>query len=203
MVSPAEQGNANAQLFLGYMYAGEGVPKTMPRQRDGLVWLPSRDLQGAAMVAAFPKTIQSHGRRAGTGRGVPQNDTKAARWFRMAAEQGLALGQTSLGYMYLTGRGVPKDVVEAVRLFRLAAEQGDATAQLKLGGMYALGLGVPKDDVQAYAWMNIGAAQTGDEKSGKVLEAIAEEMTASAITKAQSLSREYWEAYGPNRASSE
>ena len=37
----------------------------------------------------------------------------------------------------------------------------------------------------------------------KVLESIAEEMTASAITKAQNLSREYWEAYGPNRASSE
>ena len=51
--------------------------------------------------------------------------------------------------------------------------------------------------------MNIGAAQIGDGESGKLLEAIAEEMTASAITKAQSLSREYWEAYGPNRASSE
>ena len=37
----------------------------------------------------------------------------------------------------------------------------------------------------------------------KVLESIAEEMTASAITKAQNLSREYWEAYGPNRTSSE
>ena len=69
--------------------------------------------------------------------------------------------------------------------------------------MYALGKGVPKDDVQAYAWMNIGTAQIGDEESGKILEAIAEEMTASAITKAQNLSREYWEAYGPNRASSE
>ena len=51
--------------------------------------------------------------------------------------------------------------------------------------------------------MNIGAAQIGDEESGKILEAIAEEMTASAITKAQNLSREYWEAYGPNRVSSE
>ena len=68
--------------------------------------------------------------------------------------------------------------------------------------MYALGKGVPKDDVQAYAWVNIGAAQIGDEKS-EVLEIIAEEMTASAITKAQSLSREYWETYGPNRTSLE
>ena len=90
-----------------------------------------------------------------------------------------------------------------MRLFRHAAEQGNATAQFKLGGLYSLGLGVPRDDVQAYAWMKIGAAQIGDEKSGKLLEAFAKEMTASAITKAQSLSREYWEAYGPNRALSE
>ena len=85
----------------------------------------------------------------------------------------------------------------------MAAEQGYAHAQFNLGLMYALGQGVPKDYVQAYAWVNIGAAQIGDEKSGKALESIAEEMTASAITKAQSLSREYWEAYGPNRVSSE
>ena len=98
----------------------------------------------------------------------------------------------------------PKDVVEAARWFHLAAEQGIAKAQVNLGvHVWHLGKGVPKDDVQAYAWMNIGAAQIGDEESGKLLEAIAEEMTASAITKAQSLSREYWEAYGPNRASSE
>ena len=139
----------------------------------------------------------------GSGEDVPQDYTEAARWYRMAAEQGYAGAQANLGAMYFAGRGVPKDVVEAARLFRLAAEQGDATAQFKLGGLYSLGLGVPRDDVQAYAWMNIGAAQTGDEKSGKLLETFAKEMTASAITKAQNLSREYWEAYGPNRTSSE
>ena len=102
------------------------------------------------------------------------------------------------------GKASPKtDVVEAARLFRLAAEQGFAKAQYNLGLMYRLGKGVPKDDVQAYAWVNIGAAQIGDEESGKLLKVIAEGMTASAITKAQNLSREYWEAYGPNRASSE
>ena len=138
-----------------------------------------------------------------TGEGVPKDLVEAARWLRLAAKQGNAEAQFGLGLMYGTGKGVPKDVVEAARLFRLAAEQGNATAQLSLGFMYALGQGVPKDDVQAYAWVNIGAAQIGDEESGNYLETIAEEMTASAITKAQSLSREYWEAYGPNRASSE
>ena len=86
---------------------------------------------------------------------------------------------------------------------KAAAEQGSADAQLYLGVLYAIGEGVPKDDVQAYAWLNIGVAQTGDEKSRKFWEMVAEDMTTSAITKAQILSREYWEAYGPNRASSE
>ena len=138
-----------------------------------------------------------------TGRGVPQNDAEAARWYRMAAEQGNAKAQLNLGQMYNIGKGVPKDVVETARLFRLAAEQGNARAQFRLGLLYGLGQGVPKDDVQAYAWVNIGAAQIGDEESGKLLKVIAEGMTASAITKAQSLSREYWETYGPNRVSSE
>ena len=138
-----------------------------------------------------------------TGEGVPENDTEAVRWYRMAAEQGYAKAQVNLGLMHFNGSGVPQDVVEAARLFRLAAEQGNALAQLTLGLMYTLGKGVPKDDVQAYAWVNIGAAQIGDEEPGEFLETIAEEMTASAITKAQNLSREYWETYGPNRALSE
>ena len=121
----------------------------------------------------------------------------------MAADQGFAAAQFNLGHMYASGKGVSKDVVEGARWLRLAGEQGNVDAQLELGLMYSLGNGVPKDDVQAYAWINIGAAQIGNEESRKLLEAIAEEMTASAITKAQSLSREFWNAYGPNRASSE
>ena len=68
--------------------------------------------------------------------------------------------------------------------------------------MYANGEGIPKDYVQAYAWFNVAAAQ-GEEMAKENLEKITTEMTAAGITKAQELSREYWEAYGPNRASSE
>ena len=61
---------------------------------------------------------------------------------------------------------------------------------------------IPMDYVQAYAWYNIAAAQ-GDETAKENLEIITKKMTTAGITKAQELSREYWEAYGPNRASSE
>ena len=40
------------------------------------------------------------------GRGVPQDDAEAVRWWRLAAEQGYAYAQTNLGGMYGAGRGV-------------------------------------------------------------------------------------------------
>ena len=57
------------------------------------------------------------------GRGVAQNNTEAARWYRAAAEQGNARAQTSLGFMYQSGQGVAQDDAEAVRWYRAAAEQ--------------------------------------------------------------------------------
>lgn len=65
----------------------------------------------------------------GNGRGVPEDDAEAARWFRLFAEQGTAGDQFLLGSMYANGEVVAQDYVEAVRWFRLAAEQGYADAQ--------------------------------------------------------------------------
>jgi uncharacterized protein len=55
-----------------------------------------------------------------TGRGVPQNYTEAAMWYRRAAEQGDSLAQYSLGLLYDKGQGVPRDVVEASKWLNLA-----------------------------------------------------------------------------------
>jgi TPR repeat protein len=55
-----------------------------------------------------------------TGRGVPQNYTEAAIWYRRAAEQGDSLAQYSLGKLYDRGQGVPRDIVEASRWLNLA-----------------------------------------------------------------------------------
>ena len=55
-----------------------------------------------------------------TGRGVPQNYTEAAMWYRRAAEQGDGLAQYSLGLLYDRGQGVPRDIVEASKWLNLA-----------------------------------------------------------------------------------
>ena len=75
------------------------------------------------------------------GRGVPEDDVEAVRWYRLAADQGDADAQYRLGVNYDDGEGVPEDDVEAVRWFRLAAAQGVAAAQTTLGVMYATGEG--------------------------------------------------------------
>ncbi|MDB5617789.1 tetratricopeptide repeat protein [Tardiphaga sp.] len=55
-----------------------------------------------------------------TGRGVPQNYTEAAAWYRRSAEQGDGLAQYSLGLLYDKGQGVPRDVVEAGKWLNLS-----------------------------------------------------------------------------------
>ena len=122
------------------------------------------------------------------GRGVPQDDAEAVRWFRLAADQGDARAQFALGGMYADGRGVPQDDTEAVRWFRLAAEQGDASAQFNLGLMYANGEGVLKDSVLAHMWWNIAGAN-GHERSRELRDDLDRDMTRAEITRATELAR--------------
>jgi len=112
------------------------------------------------------------------------------RLYRLAAEQGNADGQYSLGRAYSLGQGVPQEDAEAVRWYRLAAEQGHATAQYNMGGLYANGQGVPQDYVQAHMWFNLAAAQ-GTEETRTVRDEIAKEMTRQQIAEAQRLAREW------------
>lgn len=91
--------------------------------------------------------------------GFPPDDTEAAKWFRMAADQGLPQAQHYLGLAYSQGLGVPQNDVEAVKWFRKAAEQGDAKAQSMLGTMYFNGQGVPQDETEARRWYRMAAEQ--------------------------------------------
>ena len=88
-----------------------------------------------------------------------QTPAAAVRWFRLAAEQGLAVAQHNLGSLYAKGRGVPQDDAKAAHWFRLAAEQGLPISQGALGYMYMHGRGVSDDDVEAVRWLRPAARQ--------------------------------------------
>ena len=63
-----------------------------------------------------------------TGNGVEEDEEKAARYWRMAAEQGHAGAQYLLGKAYAAGLGLEQDDREAVKWLRKAARQGKADA---------------------------------------------------------------------------
>ena len=156
----AEQGDAEAQFNLGFMYAnGEGIPQD---DAEAVRWFRLAAEQGHA------EGQHSLGAMYYRGRGVREDDAEAARWYRLAADQGNAEAQLALGVMYATGAGVLKDDAEAARWVRLAAEQGDANAQAVLGGMYAFGEGVLKDDAEAARWVRL-AAEQGDANAQAAL----------------------------------
>jgi len=79
-------------------------------------------------------------------------------WSYMA-NQGYAIAQFNLGWMYGAGKGVAQDDKQAVKWYRKAANQGHAKAQYNLGLMYANGEGVAQDDKHAVRWYRKAADQ--------------------------------------------
>jgi TPR repeat protein len=142
----AEQGDADAQYFLGHMFAA--------------------------------------------GKGVPENDAEAVRWYGLAAEQGDALAQFMLGSMYANGEGVPENDVKAVKWYRLAAEQGLRMAQTMLGYEYVVGERVRQNYVEAYKWLALAAAK-GDAAAKEARDMVRGEMTPAQIAEAQKLAAEW------------
>ena len=133
------------------------------------------------------------------GEGVPQDDAEATRWFRLAAEQGVAGAQGQLGFMYALGEGVPQDRAEAVRWYRLAADQGDPLAQSNLGFLYRTGRGVPQDQVQAHMWYDLAVSRATGEAREIALrnrDLTASQLTPADLSEALRLARE-WDAAHP------
>ena len=95
------------------------------------------------------------------GLGFEKSDAEAVKWYRKSAEQGYAIAQNNLGYMYMysDGRGVEQSEAEAVKWYRKAAEQGHVYAQYNLGTCYDKGRGVKQSDAEAVKWYRKSAEQ--------------------------------------------
>ena len=183
----AEQGDARAQAYLGWLYAsGQGVPQDYAQ---ATIWFRKAAEQGNAEAQNNLGSFYAKGHGVGqdhelaavwyrkaaeqgiaeaqdnlgllysNGQGVPQDYEQAAVWFRKAADQGFVPAEYSLGIRYSRGQGVSQDYAQAASWYRKAAEQGNASAQLYLGDLYGNGQGVGQDYVQAVAWFRKAAEQ--------------------------------------------
>jgi uncharacterized protein len=83
----------------------------------------------------------------------------AHRLLSPLADDGDAVAQEILGFMYSRGEGVTRDDAVAFRWFMLAAEAGRTEAQFELGRMYRDGLGVAADGQAALFWFRRAAEQ--------------------------------------------
>lgn len=106
----AEQGNADAQLFLGRMYVkGQGVLKDPD---TAMKWFKASAVQGNADAQFF----------VGAWYLLPHRDiAEGAKWLRLSAEQGNQDAQFLLGKAYMQGE-LPRDPVQADMWLRLAAK---------------------------------------------------------------------------------
>ena len=68
-----------------------------------------------------------------TGDGVGKNETAAVRWYRLAAEQGLADAMFELSKCYSFGIGVRRNRAVACKWLNKAAERGHVRAMVLLG----------------------------------------------------------------------
>ena len=151
---PAEQGNMDAQFFLGQCYQrGQGVDQDYT---EAVKWFHKAAEQGMAEAQWVLGQVYFDGQ------GVPQDYAEAVKWYGKAAEQGYASAQYALGLCYSIGKGLPKNAAGAAKWYRKAAEQyrksaeqGDAEAQFWLGECYDNG----EDHAEAVKWWHKAADQ--------------------------------------------
>jgi TPR repeat protein len=147
----ADQGDATAQTYVGYLYeTGLGVPQDYAQ---ALSWYRKAADQGHAPAQKNIGNLYEQGS------GVTRDYAEAMRWFRLAADQGNPGAQTNIGYMFEQGLGVAQDYPEAMRWYRKAADQGEATAQNNIGVFYDRGYGVAQDYSEAMRWYRLAADQ--------------------------------------------
>ena len=128
------------------------------------------------------------GLRYAEGDGLIQNDKEAAKWFALAAKQGLAAAQYHYGLVLLEGRGVVQDYKAAFSWIEKPAQRGYAKAQYSLGELYRYGTGTAIDKARAYLWFNLAAAQ-GVEAAAKARDSLVWQLKPEQIAAMQEEAR--------------
>jgi hypothetical protein len=98
------------------------------------------------------------GRCLENGWGAVASPGEAARWYRRAADAGLAWAQYNLAHLLLDGNGLKRDAAAALQWYRRAAGQGHVRAMNLVGRCLERGWGCACDPAQARAWYARSAA---------------------------------------------
>lgn len=129
----AAQGDANAQLFLGFVFqeGGDGFPKNYD---EAFKWYSKAVNQDGGLATTLAQG--QLGQLYNVGLGVAQDYAQALKWYKKAAERGDSTTQYRLGLMYYSGNGVLKDYDKAKEWYVKSAAQGNPIGTNLLGGIY-------------------------------------------------------------------
>lgn len=183
----AEAGDAEAQYWIGVMYAhGRGYPAVC---RQAVRWYEKAARQGHAEAAFSLGFMLYHGW--GVERDechLPADPERAGPWLKQAAEAGNPRAQFLVARMYATGDGFAHSADAAFDWLRQAADSGLAEAQYELALIYA----EAGNRVDSWAWFSLLAEQGYPGAAiniGLLAENMTEEQRAEARAMADSLRR--------------
>jgi uncharacterized protein len=111
-----------------------------------------------------PKSMTLLGELYANGLGVPQDDKKAAEWYKLAAARGDANAMFALAMFRMQGRAGPRDRVESAKWLAAAAKLGHPVAAYDLALLYMEGELFPQDFGRAAELLRV-AAQAGNPQS--------------------------------------
>ena len=173
----AEQGNAEAQFDLGYMFS-QGKGGAEQDYQLAAIWFTRAAEQGHER-AQYNIALMLE-----KGWGVQRDMEAALFWYQRAAEKGHPLAQLNIGVMYEYGRGIQENHGLAAYFYALSAQQGNPRAQLNLGVMLANGTGVRRDNEQAMMWL-ILAALKGDNLAKNNIRKLSARLNRTEMDKAK------------------
>ena len=115
----------------------------------------------------------------------------AAKWWKLAAEQGHARAQNGLGVLFRDGDLGVADKTQAAYWFKRSAENGYAFAMYSLALLYRDGDGVARDDIEAHKWFNLASSINFDPKAAFQRDLIAQRMSREDISEAEKRAQEW------------
>ena len=122
LIRAAEQGRADAQYELGFLYdTGQGIPEGIPHDDSEAVRWYRMAAEGGHAYAQYQLGLMFH-----YGLDIPQDFAEAMRWTRMAVEQEDVAAQNFLRNIYARGEGGPQDFVLAHVWYNISAANGGA-----------------------------------------------------------------------------
>lgn len=148
----ADQGDADAQVNLGYLYArGQGVARN---QREAF------RLYGLSAAQGNGEGMNALGFKYQFGTGIKPDINKAVHWYCMAVVRGNPRAMNNLAALLYDGKAIPMNRTEAHNLWQQAAERDHVNAMYNLGVSYLYGPDQPIDPDQGRTWI-LKAARRG------------------------------------------